>query len=235
MGETMIRMSDVRFRWRRTDPLVLDISRLEVAAGERVFIKGPSGSGKTTLLNLLGGVAVPEAGGISIMDTDIVALGGARRDAFRADHIGFIFQMFNLVPYLSLVDNVTLPCRFSAARRRRVLERAGTLEAEARRLLGQMGLDVDALASRSVAQLSMGQQQRVAAARSLIGAPELIIADEPTSSIDAEVRRAFLDLLFGEVMQAGTTLLFVSHDPSLEAAFDRTLALAEINRADSVV
>ena len=235
MGETMIRMSDVRFRWRRTDPLVLDISRLEVAAGERVFIKGPSGSGKTTLLNLLGGVAVPEAGGISIMDTDIVALGGARRDAFRADHIGFIFQMFNLVPYLSLVDNVTLPCRFSAARRRRVLERAGTLEAEARRLLGQMGLDVDALASRSVAQLSMGQQQRVAAARSLIGAPELIIADEPTSSIDTEVRRAFLDLLFGEVMQAGTTLLFVSHDPSLEAAFDRTLALAEINRADSVV
>ncbi len=235
MGETMIRMSDVRFRWRRTDPLVLDIARLEVAAGERVFIKGPSGSGKTTLLNLLGGVAVPEAGGISIMDTDIVALGSARRDAFRADHIGFIFQMFNLVPYLALVDNVTLPCRFSAARRRRVLERAGTLEAEARRLLGQMGLDVDALASRSVAQLSMGQQQRVAAARSLIGAPELIIADEPTSSIDAEVRRAFLDLLFGEVMLAGTTLLFVSHDPSLEAAFDRTLALAEINRADSVV
>ncbi len=235
MGETMIRMSDVRFRWRRTDPLVLDIARLEVAEGERVFIKGPSGSGKTTLLNLLGGVAVPEAGGILIMDTDIAALSGARRDAFRADHIGFIFQMFNLVPYLSLIDNVTLPCRFSAARRRRVLERAGTLEAEARRLLGQMELDVDALASRSVAQLSMGQQQRVAAARSLIGAPELIIADEPTSSIDAEVRRAFLDLLFGEVMQAGTTLLFVSHDPSLEAAFDRTLALAEINRADSVV
>ncbi len=233
MGETMIRISDVRFRWRRSDPLVLDIASLEVAEGEKVFIKGPSGSGKTTLLNLLGGVAVPEAGLISIMDTDMAALGGARRDAFRADHIGFIFQMFNLVPYLSLIDNVTLPCRFSAARRHRALERAGTLDAEARRLLGHMELDVDALASRSVAQLSMGQQQRVAAARSLIGAPELIIADEPTSSIDAEVRRAFLDLLFGEVAEAGATLLFVSHDPGLESAFDRTLALADINRAGS--
>ena len=121
MGETMIRMSDVRFRWRRADPLVLDIPRLEVAEGEKVFIKGPSGSGKTTLLNLLGGVAVPEAGGISIMETDIAALDGARRDAFRADHIGFIFQMFNLVPYLSLIENVTLPCRFSVSRRRRAL------------------------------------------------------------------------------------------------------------------
>ncbi len=235
MGDTMIRMSEVRFRWRRADPLVLDIASLEVTEGERVFIKGPSGSGKTTLLNLLGGVAVPESGGISIMETDMAALGGARRDAFRADHIGFIFQMFNLVPYLSLIDNVTLPCRFSAARRHRALERAGTLDAEARRLLGHMELDVDALASRSVAQLSMGQQQRVAAARSLIGAPELIIADVPTSSIDAEVRRAFLDLLFREVTEADTTLLFVSHDPGLEAAFDRTLALADINRAESRV
>ncbi len=233
MGETMIRMSDVRFRWRHGDPLVLDIARLEVAAGEKLFIKGPSGSGKTTLLNLLGGVAVPETGGISIMDTDIAALGGARRDAFRADHIGFIFQMFNLVPYLSLIDNVTLPCRFSVSRRRRALERAATLDQEARRLLGHMELDVDALAARPVAQLSMGQQQRVAAARSLIGKPELIIADEPTSSIDAEVRRAFLDLLFHEVAGAGATLLFVSHDPGLEGAFDRTLALADINRAAS--
>ena len=233
MGDTMVRMSDVRFRWRRADPLLLDIARLEVAKGERVFVKGPSGSGKTTLLNLLGGVAVPETGGISIMDTDIVALGGARRDAFRADHIGFIFQMFNLVPYLSLIDNVTLPCRFSVSRRRRALERAATLDQEARRLLGHMELDVDALAARPVAQLSMGQQQRVAAARSLIGTPELIIADEPTSSIDAEVRRAFLDLLFREVAETSATLLFVSHDPGLEGAFDRTLALADINRADS--
>jgi len=232
MGDTMIRMSDVHFRWRRDDPLVLDIARLEVSAGERIFIRGPSGSGKTTLLNLLGGVAVPETGGVSILDTDIAALGGAQRDAFRADHIGFIFQMFNLVPYLSLIDNVTLPCRFSAARRGRALQKAGSLDDEARRLLGHMELDVDALASRPVSRLSMGQQQRVAAARALIGTPGLIIADEPTSSIDADARQSFLDLLFREVAGAGSTLLFVSHDGGLEQAFDRTLLLADINRAE---
>lgn len=229
----MISVTDVRFRWRRQDPLVLDIARLQVSKGERVFIKGPSGSGKTTLLNLLGGVAVPEAGGVSILDVDIAALGGARRDAFRADHIGFLFQMFNLVPYLSLIDNVTLPCRFSAARRRRALERAGTLDEEAARLLSHMELDVNGLASRPVVRLSMGQQQRVAAARALIGTPELIIADEPTSSIDADARRAFLDLLFREVAGAGSTLVFVSHDSGLEATFDRTVALADINCAES--
>ncbi len=227
----MIRVCDVSFRWRRQDPLVLEIADLEVAAGERAFIKGPSGSGKTTLLNLLGGVAVPEAGRILVMDTDISALPGARRDAFRADHIGFIFQLFNLLPYLSLIDNVLLPCRFSPTRRQRALARATSLEAEARRLLGHMELDTDALASHPVSRLSMGQQQRVAAARALIGAPELVIADEPTSALDAEVRRSFLDLLFREVAEAGSALLFVSHDASLEGAFDRTIALVEINRA----
>lgn len=232
MIDTTIRMAEVRFRWGRQHPLALEIETLEVARGERVFIKGPSGSGKTTLLNLLGGVTVPEAGAITIMDTDITTLGGARRDAFRADHIGFIFQMFNLVPYLTLIDNVILPCRFSPVRRERVLGRAGTLEEEARRLLGHMEIDVDALADRPVSQFSMGQQQRVAAARSLIGSPELVIADEPTSSLDADVRRSFLDLLFREVSDAGATLLFVSHDASLEDAFDRTLSLADINRAE---
>ena len=228
----MIRLSDLRFRWRPNDALILDISHFEMAAGERVFLSGPSGSGKTTLLNLLGGVTRPEAGEVSVLETDIAGLGASRRDAFRADHIGFIFQMFNLLPYLSLIDNVILPCRFSAARRARALEQSATLADEACRLLGQMGLDVEVLADRPVAELSMGQQQRVAAARSLIGRPDLIIADEPTSSIDAEARKAFLDLLFREVAQAGSMLLFVSHDTSLAGSFDRSVALAEINRAD---
>lgn len=231
MAGKMIRVTDARFRWRPKDPLVLDIPELTVESGERIFIKGPSGSGKTTLLNLLGGVAVPESGEVSIMDVDMTALGGARRDAFRADHIGFIFQMFNLVPYLSLIDNVVLPCWFSTLRRKRVLDRADSLEEEARRILGHMRLDVDALVSRSVSRLSMGQQQRVAAARSLIGSPELVIADEPTSSLDADVRESFLDLLFREVSEVGSALIFVSHDSSLEGAFDRTISLTDINQA----
>ena len=231
MGDAMVRITDVRFRWRREGPLILDIPRLGVDKGERVFIKGPSGGGKTTLLNLLGGVTVPESGSVSIMGTDMAALGGARRDAFRADHIGFVFQMFNLVPYLSLIDNVILPCRFSAARRGRALARSENLAREARRMLEHMDLDVDALMSQPVTELSVGQQQRVAVARALIGGPELIIADEPTSSLDADARRSFLDLLFREVREAGSTLLFVSHDASLEGAFDRSVALAELNKA----
>ena len=230
MANAMIRVSDVHFRWRRQDPLVLDIPTLDIGAGERVIIKGPSGSGKTTLLNLLGGVAVPESGTVSILDTDISALGGSLRDAFRADHVGFIFQMFNLVPYLSLIDNVVLPCHFSALRRQRALNRGSTLEEEAARILGRMELDIEELATRSVSRLSMGQQQRVAAARCLIGAPELVIADEPTSSLDADVQQSFLELLFSELRDSGSTLLFVSHDSSMEAAFDRTIPLADINR-----
>jgi putative ABC transport system ATP-binding protein len=232
MGDLMVRMHDVQFRWRPRDPLVLDIAALDVSRGERVFIKGPSGSGKTTLLNLLAGVVIPGKGAISILGTDLTSLGGAGRDAFRAHHIGFIFQMFNLVPYLSLIENVLLPCRFSPVRRQRALARSETLEQEARRILTHLELDTDDLSSRGVARLSMGQQQRVAAARSIIGAPELVIADEPTSSLDAEVRQSFLDLLFREVEAAGSTLLFVSHDGSLEAAFDRTISLADVNRAE---
>jgi putative ABC transport system ATP-binding protein len=231
MAGAEISLSEVRFRWGRREPLVLDLAALDVASGERVFIKGPSGGGKTTLLNLLGGVAVPETGRISIMGTDLAALGGARRDAFRADHIGFIFQMFNLVPYLSLIENVVLPCRFSASRRKRALARAASLAEEARELLTHMELNMDGLAGRAVSRLSVGQQQRVAAARALVGAPELVIADEPTSSLDADARESFLELLFREIATAGSTLIYVSHDDSLGGAFDRTVVLSDINRA----
>lgn len=232
MAEPAIRLTDLCFRWRPDQAPVLDIPHLEVARGERVFVKGPSGSGKTTLLNLLGGVALPERGTLEVLGSDLPAMGGARRDAFRADHIGFIFQMFNLVPYLSLTENVALPCRFSALRRRNALAGGGDLAEEARRLLGRMELDAERFDGRPVTELSAGQQQRVAAARSLIGGPQLVIADEPTSALDADTRSSFLALLFNETRAAGATLLFVSHDAGLEAGFDRVLALAEINRAE---
>ncbi|MEM7057542.1 MAG: ABC transporter ATP-binding protein [Pseudomonadota bacterium] len=230
MTAAMITLANLRFRWQAAGPDILDIADFNVAAGKRVFLRGPSGSGKTTLLNLLGGVATPQTGKVQVMGTDLTGLSSANRDAFRADHIGFIFQLFNLVPYLGLIENVTLPCRFSRTRRNRAT-RSGTLEVEAERLLTQMHLDVPALRTRPVAELSVGQQQRVAAARALIGAPELIIADEPTSSIDADARDAFLDLLFTEVDAAKSTLLFVSHDAGLEPRFETTVHLPEINRA----
>ncbi|MDA1088834.1 MAG: ATP-binding cassette domain-containing protein [Proteobacteria bacterium] len=233
MANIAIRMQGVRFRWRPQDPIVLDIPEFQVAKGEKIFIKGPSGSGKTSLLNLLAGVARPEAGDIDISGHRITAFSGRQGDTFRADHIGFIFQMFNLLPYLSMLNNVTLACLFSDVRRQRALGRAPSLDAEASRLLQHLELDVSGLASRPVSLLSMGQQQRVAVARSLIGGPDLVIADEPTSALDADARQSFLDLLFREIAETGSTLLFVSHDAGLADSFDRSLAIADFNMAET--
>ena len=227
----IIDVEKLEFRWRPEAPTVLSIDAFQVSPGERLFIKGPSGSGKSTLLSLLSGVTTAVSGTVRVMGQELERLGSVQRDHFRADHIGYIFQMFNLIPYLSVVDNVMLPCRFSARRRAAALERGNGLEAEARRLLQHLDMDHPDLHRRAVTTLSVGQQQRVAAARALMGSPELLIADEPTSSLDADRRESFIRLLFDECRGVGATLIFVSHDASLERLFDRTIDLAEINRA----
>lgn len=226
----VIDLSNVVYRWGSGKP-VLDIPELVVQRTRKVFIHGPSGSGKTTLLGLLGGVLTPLAGQVSVLGTDLATLSPVQRDHFRARHIGFIFQMFNLIPYLSVVDNVTLPLSFASERLQSVQRSGLTPVQEAKRLLAHLGLDDPSLLERPVTELSIGQQQRVASARALIGSPELIIADEPTSALDADSRRAFIRLLFNECEAAGSTVLFVSHDRSLESLFDHSLSLQDINRA----
>ena len=228
-----VEVDGVRFAWKDGEGDVLDIAHFDVAAGERVFIEGPSGSGKSTLLSLLGGVLSPREGTVRILGTELSAMPARRRDRFRADHVGFVFQMFNLVPYLSMIDNVTLPCRFSRRRRERAGSGSGTPEAEACRLLARLGLGREELFARAVTELSIGQQQRVAAARALIGAPELVIADEPTSALDEGTRERFLDLLSAQCDEAGTSLLFASHDMRLGARFDRRVSLPRLNRGAS--
>lgn len=230
----VIDVRDLRFAWRTTGEPLLHIEALRVEHGERVFLRGPSGSGKSTLLALLAGVLGPDAGEILLLGQDLAALSDAARDRVRADHVGFVFQMFNLIPYLSVMENVTLPCGFSSRRLSRALARAGSVQEEARRLLAALDMADPGLLARPVTRLSVGQQQRVAAARALIGAPELVLADEPTSSLDADRRNAFLELLFRECRAAGSALVFVSHEPALAPLFDRRLELGEINRAGSV-
>lgn len=225
-----IEVRELQYRWRLGVPAVLDIAELKIAPGERVFIHGPSGSGKSTLLSLLGGVLLPERGEIVVLGRSLGDLRASARDALRADHLGFIFQQFNLIPYLDVRANVTLPCRFSRLRRARAEARGG-IESEADRLLRHLGLGAAALGCRRPAELSVGQQQRVAAARALIGAPEILIADEPTSALDADRKEAFLELLLAECAAQGTTLVFVSHDTALARVFDRAIGLADINRA----
>jgi putative ABC transport system ATP-binding protein len=226
----VIDAAGLRYRWPGGREDCLDIESLQIGAGHSVFLHGPSGSGKSTLLGLMAGVLLPRSGRLALLGRDWAALSGAARDAFRADHVGYIFQQFNLLPYLSVLDNVLLPCRFSALRRQRADAAAGSARAGAQALLQQVGLG-SALWPRPAAQLSVGQQQRVAAARALIGRPELVIADEPTSALDAALRDSFMALLLQQCRDAGSTLVFVSHDDRLAAAFDRTLALAQVNRA----
>ncbi|MEP6590594.1 MAG: ABC transporter ATP-binding protein [Gemmatimonadota bacterium] len=204
---------------------VLSLEPLRVERGERLFLHGPSGSGKTTLLSIIAGVLTPTQGSVRVLGQDLGALSGAARDAFRGVHVGYLFQLFNLIPYLSVVENITLPCRLHAARMQRL--QGESPEASAARIAER--LEIGGLLMQPVTELSVGQQQRVAAARALIGAPELIIADEPTSALDADLRDRFVELLFEQVKEAGSTLLFVSHDLSLGARFDRVASLRALN------
>lgn len=222
----MIQLSDVKFHYRADRP-ILDIPSLEIAKGERVFLFGPSGSGKTTLLGLLAGVLTPKSGSVRVLDRDLGPMSPAQRDAFRGSHIGYIFQLFNLIPYLTVAENIALPCRLSAERRARL--RGKDLETAAREVAARLGME--SLLGENVTNLSVGQQQRVAAARSLIGTPELVIADEPTSSLDHDHRERFIQLLFEACQAAGSTLVFVSHDRTLQPMFDRALSLPDLNRA----
>lgn len=217
----------VSFRWPGADGFSLRVERFVLGRGERVLLLGPSGSGKSTLLSLLCGILLPQEGSVTVLATDLKRLSGPARDRYRADHIGIIFQMFNLLPYGSVLDNVLLPLRFAAARR----ARAGAADGgrtEAARLLERLGLQADLWQRRSAATLSVGQQQRVAVARALIGAPEIVIADEPTSALDRDRQIAFLDLLAAEVSRAGSSLLMVSHDEGLAPRFDRVVPLADL-------
>ncbi|HRQ45867.1 MAG TPA: ABC transporter ATP-binding protein [Rhodocyclaceae bacterium] len=224
-----ILFENVRFRWPKAAEPCLDVPAFRVDAGERVFIHGPSGSGKSTLLSLVGGVIEPERGRIEVLGQALRQMRAGARDRFRAANVGFIFQLFNLVPYLSALDNILLPCRFSGERAARV---GSSAREEALRLAHKLDLDATLL-NRSAAELSVGQQQRVAAARALIGRPGLVIADEPTSALDADRQQAFLDLLLAECALTRACLLFVSHDERLSERFDRVVSLPEINHAST--
>lgn len=223
----IIELSKLTFCWKHEDKLTLNIPKFEQKKGTKIFIKGPSGSGKSTLLSLLTGILLPTSGDIYINGTKINQLPSNQRDKFRADNIGYIFQQFNLLPYLSVIDNVILPTQFSSQPNQPKKE----LIEEAKRLLSQLQLP-ESHFDKPITELSIGQQQRVAAARAFIGKPKLIIADEPTSALDHETRFAFIKLLMAECEHSDISLLFVSHDPSLETLFDSSFDLRELNNAE---
>ena len=199
---------------------LLDIGHWAVERGERVLIHGPSGSGKTTLLNILSGLLTCTSGEVSVLDQRLDLMSAKQRDQFRADNIGCVFQRFNLIPYLNAIDNLGLASTFSAGGNERWREEATTL------LSALMVVHNDW--TKPTSDLSMGQQQRVAIARALINAPALLIADEPTSSLDSDNRDNFLALLMGLISKRDMTLIFVSHDMALAEHFTRLEALSDI-------
>lgn len=219
-------IQNLEFSWPN-DVHALSIRRFSIQRGERLFLQGPSGSGKSTLLGVIAGVFTPSAGDATVLNQPFHKMTAAARDRVRANTMGVIFQQFNLVPYLTLVENVLLPCRFSPSR----AERVGATEAQrkdkATDLLERLGLHEEAHANRPASELSVGQQQRVAAARALIGSPSLVIADEPTSALDAATRDTFINTLISEAKDAA--VLFVSHDATLSKHFDRITAMENIN------
>ena len=225
----ILSLSNVSFAFPSVRHFSLRISHFELLAGERVLLLGPSGSGKSTMLNLLSGVLRPTQGDILFRGKSLGSLSTYQLDRFRGDHVGLIHQTFNLIPWLSAGDNIALGLAFSPPRARRL---TSSTEAEIDRLLNALGLPPDLYSKQKASQLSIGQQQRVGAARALIGQPEIILADEPTSALDLATTQEFMKLLIGSLEPERQALLMVSHDERLADYFTRTIDITEILEAN---
>ncbi|NLR91804.1 ABC transporter ATP-binding protein [Flammeovirga agarivorans] len=223
--ESVIHLSDISFNWKDNTTPLFNIPSLTIQKGEKVLLQGRSGSGKSTFLHLIGGFLSSNKGKVSILDHDLSVFSPAEKDQFRADHVGYIFQQFNLIPYLSVIENVVLPLRFSTIRKSKVRKEVNT---EAEKLLLKLGITVN-LHGSEINTLSVGQQQRVAAARAFIGHPEIILADEPTSALDSYSKAQFMDVLLQLCKENNATLIMVSHDETLTSYFDQILPISTFN------
>ncbi len=215
-------LKDVRFSWHAGSAPLLVIDSLRIERGEQVFLYGPSGSGKSSLLNLLAGINTPGSGDVSMLGVSLNKLSQRQRDKFRAKHMGIIFQQFNLIPYLTVLDNLLLRADFSNQNKTAALQQASALLAS---------LGMSELLHTKAQHLSVGQQQRVAVARALVHSPDIIIADEPTSALDSDNRDAFIALLFEHASAVNATVIFVSHDKSLSPFFSRSIDMAILSNS----
>ena len=220
LSEPLIKIQNLSFAY--TEKVVLDIADLEFNRNQSVFIAGPSGSGKSTLLNILAAIHAPAPETIDILGFDMGMLKAAARDRFRGAHIGYIFQSLNLIPYLTVRENILLPMKVQNKSVADAEEHLKNLASEL-----QINEQLDSRAS----EISVGQAQRAACARALMMKPEIILADEPTSSLDAANKERFIQLLFKVAAESDSTVIFVSHDESLAHLFERKIVMAEVNRA----
>jgi putative ABC transport system ATP-binding protein len=220
----MISISSLDFRYSKGD-FRLSVPEFTVAQSEKVAIIGPSGSGKTTLLNLIAGITIPAQGSVRINDVEVNTLNEDERRDFRISNIGFVFQDFELIEYLNVMDNILHPYRITGA-----LTFDGTTKARVRDLADRMGI-ADKI-KRHPDDLSQGEKQRAAICRALLPRPKLILADEATGNLDPANKTRILDLLFQSVREHETTLIAVTHDYELLERFDRVVDFKEFQRGE---
>jgi putative ABC transport system ATP-binding protein len=215
---------------------IIDIKKWHLNESEHVFLYGPSGCGKSTLLNLLSGILAPQQGTVNILNTDITALKPSKRDRFRAQHIGVVFQQFNLIPYLSVLDNIRLAMHFAndSANQESTYIKKEKNQERIVCMLHALQLPMECIQQKA-SELSVGQQQRVAIARALINKPDVLIVDEPTSALDASAKDAFMKVLIETATSSSAALIFVSHDQSLASHFKRVESLTDINVSPALV
>jgi len=222
MNPSVIMLNQIRFRYPRSD-FSLRIDHLEIATGQAVAFIGPSGSGKTSLLHLLGGVILPQAGSIQVQETLMNRLTDTQRRAFRIAKMGLVFQEFELLNYLNVLDNILLPCRISP-----ICKPDSGMKSRAKALAGEVGLQ-DKL-RRFPGQLSQGEKQRVALCRALLLQPAVLLADEPTGNLDPANKGRIMEILFRYSREEGATLITVTHDQSRLDHFDQVVDFAQFHQ-----
>jgi putative ABC transport system ATP-binding protein len=219
-----INISDLEFRYAGEQAFEMAVSSLQIASGECVAIVGPSGSGKTTLLSLLAGIQVPQRGGIQVGKTTITELGESARRKFRIQNVGQVFQAFELLEYLNVIDNILLSSIINSSTTGESRKRAGEL-------LASVGLSHKT--HSKPARLSHGERQRVAVCRAMLNYPQLLLADEPTGNLDQSNKQNVVDLLIEQAKTDRSTLLMVTHDRSLLGSFERVIDFAELTGTGS--
>ena len=216
----MIEINDLTFEYPGSD-FRFDLNSLNIKSGKKVALIGPSGYGKTTLLNLLSGILEPKKGTIHLNGTEVTKLADSQRRNFRITNIGFVFQNFELIEYLNVLDNILLSYRInpSLSMNREVIDRAETISE-------QLGL-ADKL-KRNAGKLSQGEMQRVAICRAILNNPKIILADEPTGNLDPRNKEKIIEILFDYSSRENATLITVTHDHSLLKGFDEVLDMQQL-------
>jgi len=224
MTVAALELQNIEFSWPQQAKPLFAIAELTLQQGETLFIGGPSGCGKTSLLSLITGIQVAQHGTCRVLGTTMNQLSPSDRDQFRGEHLGLIFQQFNLLPFLTVQENIELPSKLFDRRFKKSTQLFGSVQAHVDRLCDALHLE-PALRHRRANLLSVGEQQRVAAARALLGCPSLIVADEPTSALDEDNKIDFLNLLLSTASAQKTSVITVSHDMRIASNFDRVFLM----------